>query len=73
MKKLWKVFKKDLKSDHGSIGWKVGEWVHHKGVIEMCCSGLHASKRVIDAMQYTNLEELALVEVKGKNEKQEDK
>ena len=30
----------------------VGEWLVHEGKIEMCQSGLHASKRVTDALDY---------------------
>ena len=73
MKTLYKAFKKDLKSNNGNIDWKIGKWIHHKGDLIMCQSGLHASKKVLDAMGYTNLEELALVEVKGKHLEREDK
>ena len=73
VKTLWKSFKKDLKSNNGNIEWKIGKWVCHKGKLEMCESGFHASERILDAMEYTNLEELALVEVKGKYLKQDDK
>jgi hypothetical protein len=73
MKSLWKSFKKDLQSNNGNIKWEIKKWVHHEGKLEMCGSGLHASKKVIDAMGYTNLEELALVEVKGKHLSQDDK
>ena len=73
MKTLYKVFKKDLKSDNGDIKWKIGKWQHHKGKLDMCCSGFHASENVIDAMGYTDAEEIALVEVKGKHIIQDDK
>ena len=29
-----------------------GEWLKHEGPVEICETGLHASKRVIDALQY---------------------
>jgi hypothetical protein len=73
MPKLWKVFKENLKSNNGDIEWKIGEWQKHNGKLEMCCSGFHASKRIIDAMGYTNAEEIALVEVRGDSLKQDDK
>jgi len=70
---MYKVFKKDLKSNNGNIKWKIGKWQHHKGKLEMCRSGLHCSENIIDAMEYTNAEEIALVGVKGKYLKQDDK
>jgi hypothetical protein len=30
----------------------VGEWLVHKGKVEMCVSGLHASRKILDATQY---------------------
>ena len=72
-KRLWKVFKAGLKSNNGDIKWKVGEWQEHKGELKMCMSGLHASERIIDAMQYTAAEQIARVEVKGKHLEQSDK
>ena len=73
MKTLYKVFKKDLESNHGNIKWEVGKWQKHKGKLEMCYSGFHASENVVDAMSYTSAEEIALVEVKGKHLVQDDK
>ncbi len=29
-----------------------GEWLIHEGEVEICSTGLHASRRVIDALQY---------------------
>jgi len=71
--RLWKVFKKGLKSTNGTINWKLGEWQKHEGELEMCKSGFHASERIINAMQYTNAEIIARVEVRGDHLKQEDK
>ena len=70
---LYKCFKKGLKSEHGNIDWKIGKWQRHKGKLEMCKSGFHASENIIDAMGYVKAEEIALVEVKGKHIGQEDK
>ncbi len=71
--KLYKVFKKNLKSNHGDIKWKLNKWQTHKGKLEMCRSGFHCSKKIIDAMQYTSAEIIAQVEVKGKHLKHTDK
>ena len=73
MPKLYKVFKAKLKSNNGNIQWKLNEWQQHKEKLEMCVSGYHASERIINAMQYTNAEIIAEVEVKGKHIKKRDK
>ena len=62
-----------LRSGVGDMTWKVGTWHNHKGKLDMCTSGLHASVRAIDAMRYVDCEILALVEVRGKHLKQDDK
>jgi hypothetical protein len=63
-----------LRSGSGSLGpWKVGEWRVHDKSLVMCESGFHASVRAVDAMRYVNCEVLALVEVRGKHLKQDDK
>jgi hypothetical protein len=71
--KLWKVFTKDLKSNYGNIKWKIGKWQKHEGKLQICHSGFHASKRIIDAMQYTPAEVIASVEVKGEHVKEATK
>ena len=73
MKTLWKSMKAGMKSGVGDMTWKVGTWHNHKGKLDMCTSGLHASVRAIDAMRYVDCEILALVEVRGKHLKQDDK
>jgi hypothetical protein len=73
MKTLWKSMKAGMKSGVGDMTWKVGRWEKHKGKLDMCHSGFHASVRATDAMRYVNCEILALVEVRGKHLKQDDK
>ena len=73
MNTLWKSMKAGMKSGVGNMTWKVGTWHKHKGKLEMCQSGFHASVRAIDAMQYVNCEILALVEVRGEHLRQDDK
>ena len=69
---LYKSFRADFKNEYGNIQWKLNEWVHQDGVIIACKNGLHASKRVIEAIQYVNCEILAEVEVKGKSDLSEN-
>jgi len=73
MKTLWKSMTAGMKSGVGDMTWKVGKWAKHKGKLDMCHSGFHASVRATDAMRYVNCEILALVEVRGKHLKQDDK
>ncbi len=70
---LWKSLSKGLKSGIGNHKWEVGEWYKVKGNLSMCDNGFHASKNIIDAMQYINMECLAKVQVKGQHLHQEDK
>ena len=53
--------------------WKIGIWKKHKGSIELCMSGFHASERPYDAFSYVQGEVLAIVEVDGKQIKSNDK
>lgn len=72
-KYLWKFLKSDLKSAHGSLKWKVGEWKKIEGQVTLCENGFHASKKILDALSYVRGEVLAYVEVKGKHKSEEDK
>ena len=73
MKTLWKSMTAGMKSGVGDMTWKVGRWEKHKGKLDMCHSGFHASVRATDAMRYVDCETLALVEVRGKHLQQDDK
>lgn len=72
MTTLYKSLKANLKS-HGNFTWEVNKWMHEDGKIEACKNGFHASKNIIDAMGFVDMECLALVEVKGKSDKQTNK
>jgi len=61
---LWKAMKADLRSDHDNGPWKIGEW---RKVADDPFHGFYASKNIIDAMCYTNMEILAKMEVRGKS------
>jgi len=71
--KLYKSFKADFKNEHGNIKWEIGQWFHQNGKIECCKKGFHASTLPLDAMRFVNCEIIALVSVKGKSDKQDDK
>ena len=72
-KQLWKIFKSGFQSNNGNVKWKIKEWQHQEGEIATCSNGFHASKKIIDAMQYTRVEIIAKVEVKGKSDNNSDK
>ena len=42
-----------------------GEWLSHDGELVMCESGLHASKRIVDALNYAPGKTICRVEVDG--------
>ena len=63
----------EIKSNSGDTAWKVGEWQTHKSNIDICHSGFHCSPTILDALSYVKGEILAIVEVKGKSDKQNDK
>jgi len=50
-----------------------GEWLVHEGAVEMCAAGLHASKRVMDALTYAPGSTLCRVECRGDIQEGEDK
>jgi hypothetical protein len=52
---------------------KPGKWLVHKGTLEMCVSGLHASLHPFDALQYAPGAMLHLVELDGEIIKGDDK
>src|SRR5690606_5040072 len=50
-----------------------GEWLEHDGLIAICASGLHASRRPWHALTYAPGPVLCLVEVEGIAAAQDDK
>jgi len=52
---------------------KDGVWLEHKGDVKMCESGLHASKRLIDALEYAQDTTICRVELRDIVEEGEDK
>ena len=53
--------------------WKVGKWYKIDGDLEMCENGFHCSVKPLDALGYVSGEVLAIAEVRGKSEKQDNK
>lgn len=70
---LWKSLMKGTISGHGNHKWRTGKWYKIKDNLEICNKGFHASKNIIDAMRYCNMEVLAKVEVRGINITQANK
>lgn len=50
-----------------------GEWIEHKGRVEICSSGLHASRRAIDALGYADGSYVSLCEIDDIVEEHGDK
>jgi hypothetical protein len=50
-----------------------GETLHHTGPLEMCRSGLHASRKIMDALQYAPGATICRVECRGEVIEDEDK
>jgi hypothetical protein len=71
--KFLRLVRGKIKSDSGDQTWKIGEWVHQDGVIKLCKNGLHCSKTPYQAFSYVQGEVLAVVDVKGKSDKEDDK
>lgn len=58
----WKVLKKGMKSHKGNIKWKTGKWKEYKGDVRICHFGLHASKLLVDAIQFVTPGIICLIE-----------
>ena len=52
---------------------KPGQWLRADGELEMCHNGMHASKRLIDALFYAPGPVVCRVEVRGEIEEADDK
>ena len=72
-KLLWKSMKPGLKSAHGEINWKLGEWQKCDEQLSLCAHGFHASENVLDAMGFVRAAIIARVEVSGDHIDESDK
>jgi len=70
-KKLYKALRAGMKSQYDGHKWKIGTW--YKTECTELCRGFNCSRRIIDAMQYVNMEILAEVEASGKTYYGDDK
>ena len=64
---------KKFKAQHGKERFTIGEWLHKDGKPVLCKNGYHCSKGIGQALSYVQGDVLAVVEVKGKSDKQDDK
>ncbi len=71
--KFLKLERGEIKSDSGNETWKIGEWKKLEGEPYLCQYGFHCSKTPYQAFSYVQGEVLAIVEVRGKKDIQEDK
>lgn len=62
-----------IKSNNGDHAWEIGEWYTHKGMLILCESGFHCSKKIIDAFSYVRGDVVARVEYEGKTKSDHDK
>ncbi|KKN58429.1 hypothetical protein LCGC14_0552420 [marine sediment metagenome] len=70
-----------MKAWHFCKGWKlrdcrdlvVGKTYEHTGELKICASGLHASKELLDALEYAPGSVLCRVEISGDLQHQDDK
>ena len=70
---VWHFLRQDWETDSGSIKTKVGETYHVEPPIKICSHGLHGSRKVLDALGYSNGQILILCEVWGEFDEQSDK
>ena len=70
---MYKTMLSGLESSNGNVLWRLNKWKKHKGKLELCESGFHCSKRVIDAMHFVAPGYVTKVEVRGEHLKDKDK
>ena len=71
MIRAWHFVGKTLRD--GSPIPKDGVWLKHKGEIEICSLGFHASRDPLDALQYAPGDTICLVDCRGDVIEQDDK
>jgi hypothetical protein len=60
-------------SEHGRQEWTIGKEYSVKGKIVKCTNGFHASKTILQAMNYVHGDVLAVVEASGDKDLDNDK
>ena len=71
--KGYKFVKENLKSEHGNIQWVLGEWQKCEGKSSLCETGLHASQKPLDSLNYIFGTRWFECEARGKILKDRDK
>ena len=69
----YKFVKENLKSGHGDIQWVLGEWQKCEGKSSLCETGLHASQKPLDSLNYIFGTRWFECEARGKILKDSDK
>ena len=70
---VWHFLRQNWETNSGSIKTKVGDTYHVEPPIKICSHGLHGSRKVLDALGYSNGQILTLCEVWGEFDEQSDK
>ena len=70
---VWHFLRQNWETNSGSIKTKVGDTYHVEPPIKICSYGLHGSRKVLDALGYSNGQILTLCEVWGEFDEQSDK
>lgn len=71
--KAWHFLADSGKLRDGRPAPRVGTWLKHTGPVSMCNSGLHASRRVTDALNFAPGSLVCRVECRDIVEEQDDK
>ena len=71
--KGYRFVKENLKSEHGNIQWVPGEWQKCEGKSSLCETGLHASQKPLDSLNYIFGTRWFECEARGKILKDSDK
>ena len=71
--KGYRFVKENLKSEHGNIQWVLGEWQKCEGKSSLCETGLHASQKPLDSLNYIFGTRWFECEARGKILKDSDK
>ena len=69
----YRFVKENLKSEHGDIQWAPGEWQKCEGKLSLCETGLHASQKPLDSLNYIFGTRWFECEARGKILKDSDK
>jgi len=70
----YKFIKQDMNSIKGGTKWRLKQWKKHKGEINLCQKGFHATRTALQSLDYPYGPRWFIVEAKGEfKEKKDDK